>query len=127
MDFTANMINLAAQVITMIVVGVLLPFGIKWLNARIASYNLSISEAQADLLEKLVVEGIHAAEEYARGATKTGSLPRSSEKLQVAIDFVTREANARNLTVPDRDRVKSLVESLIGQLRKDQTSPVVDN
>ncbi len=62
-----------------------------WINQWLKKRGLDLSAEQQAKLEALAQKAILAAEEWARGLTKTGQVPSSAAKLNAALAIV-REA-----------------------------------
>lgn len=85
--------------------------------------NIDVSKEHEAMLEKLIGRGIAYAEEQARKATKTdGEVPDGDSKLEMAIDFISKNAETLGLDAKADDLAK-MVEAKLFEDRPADAEP----
>lgn len=121
MDWTETLRLLAEQLLP--VVGVILAGVLSALGGLLVFYlqkwaGVKITQAQVDMLDDIIVDGIEYAEEQARKALKAKDpSPGSDSKLETAIAFIVTEARRKGLPEMARDTLVKVIESRIEDVR----------
>ena len=82
------------------------------LRSVLAKQNLSLTEAQAKELERMVVEAINAVDEHAHRAKKEGETLTGPQKTELATNIILRQRP----DLPAAD-VRRTIDGVLGQLR----------
>lgn len=78
---------------------------------------ISITSEQESQLERLVMLGVAAAEEWARKQLPTEEKPSGAEKLDYALKFIEAELERLGLVAVAREQLAKRLEALLGMSR----------
>jgi hypothetical protein len=122
----ANWIIILDKVVIPVILAIVAPILVvlakKALDVFQEKTGLEVSKEHRSLLEDLVGKGIAFAEEQARKALKSGdAAPDGSSKLELAIDFISTNAEAMGLDTKADDLAK-LIEAKLFEDRPETSA-----
>ncbi len=122
-SWQSQLMNTALAIFSMLITLVLVPIAKHYIDKSKLAKQLLTDE----VIDKVVAQSVHFAEEKARDAIKRKlDKPDSNEKLDNAVQFVLSQLNSRKIPDKGVDWVKNKVESKLGELRDSTTSNTPD-